>query len=51
MTYTFIPRKDKEPLPTIQERFIEIYYEQDHTLDVDTRYHLACNTFANSEYQ
>lgn len=45
MTYTFTPREEKGEPPTIQERFFEIYYEQDHTLDCYSRYELACKQF------
>ena len=48
-TYTFINRVEIE-IKTVQERFFEIYYEQDAGIDNESRFHKACEQFV-SEYK
>jgi len=48
--YKFVPQSIEEKVPTIQERFIEMFYEQDHTLDFDTRFHITATVFTD-EYK
>ena len=49
LDYKFIRRsKEDEEVPTIQDRFVEMYYEQDNELDFDSRYYLTCTVFTEA---
>lgn len=43
--YKFVPRSEEEEVPTIQDKFVDIYYEQDFSQDCVTKFHLACESF------
>ena len=49
MTYTFVHTEQVQVI-SIQERFFEIFYEQDANLNHEARFYNSCNQFVE-EYK